>query len=97
MKIVQFTGRVKKLQEFEDLKNGVCVLLKGQYTYDTYLHEYTFDAKHISIVKRRKKEDKAEKKRVELHMHTNMSAMDGMTPAEKLIKFAASLGHKAVG
>lgn len=96
VKIVQFTGRVKKLQEFEDLKNGVCVLLKGQYTYDTYLHEYTFDAKHISIVKRRKKEDKAEKKRVELHMHTNMSAMDGMTPAEKLIKFAASLGHKAV-
>ncbi len=96
VKIVQFTGRVKNLQEFEDLKNGVCVLLKGQYTYDTYVHEYTFDAKHISIVKRRKKEDKAEKKRVELHMHTNMSAMDGMTPAEKLIKFAASLGHKAV-
>ena len=80
----------------KDLKNDVTILMRGTVRDDEFLHTSLINAKAITLVKKVPKKDNAPVKRVELHLHTNMSAMDGMTSAENLVKRAAEWGHKAI-
>lgn len=80
----------------QSLSDGTAVMLAGSVTYDKYAGENVITARAISLVEPVKKMDNAPKKRVELHLHTNMSAMDGMTPADKLVKRALEWGHPAI-
>lgn len=78
------------------LKNGITVLVNGDVTYDKYDHESTIRALDISTLKKHEKNDDAPVKRVELHLHSNMSAMDAITPVKEYVKRAAKWGHKAI-
>ncbi|MBR5562515.1 MAG: PolC-type DNA polymerase III [Clostridia bacterium] len=79
-----------------NLANGKTVMLRGHVEYDDYIKTYCIKANSIMLIEEIPIKDTAEEKRVELHMHTNMSAMDGMTGAAKLVARAAKWGHKAV-
>jgi DNA polymerase-3 subunit alpha (Gram-positive type) len=52
--------------------------------------------KSISEISKKRRLDVAKEKRVELHLHTSMSAMDGITPVEKIVRRAYEWGHPAV-
>ena len=86
----------REIECIRDLNKGDTVLLRGTYEWDEYAQKMMLTAKDISLVSTYAVMDQAEKKRVELHLHTNMSTMDGMTPTADLIKRAHKWGHKAL-
>ena len=80
----------------EKLKKGTSVIVSGKVKEDTYNNTFNIDPENIMVVKREKTTDTCEKKRVELHCHTNMSSMDALTPADKLVRRAFEWGHQAI-
>lgn len=83
----------------EKLKNGSLVKLQGKVQFDNYAKELGIIVSSVHEGKATLKEgrkDSSEIKRVELHAHTQMSAMDAVTSATDLIKQAIKWGHKSI-
>ena len=78
------------------IKVGMNVKVRGECLYDSYAREISVNVRDMVEAEKEEREDTAPEKRVELHMHTNMSTMDALTPAEDLIARAAKWGHPAV-
>ena len=84
---------MKRIQTSKGIK------IAGTAQMDSFSNELTVMANTIveaEGIKREVREDKAEVKRVELHMHTKMSQMDAMTSATDLIKRAMKWGMKSI-
>ena len=82
-----------------DISEGKILKLSGKVQMDTYAgNEKTLMINTVNIIEKEvtKKEDTAEEKMVELHTHTKMSEMVGVTDVEDLIKRAKEYGHKAI-
>ncbi|QGT99208.1 DNA polymerase III polC-type [Candidatus Syntrophocurvum alkaliphilum] len=81
----------------DDLINkGDWIKVKGSIRYDTFLKEIVL---YMDIFAREKKPirmDNESNKRIELHAHTKMSLMDGLTPIDELINRAEEWGHSAI-
>lgn len=80
----------------EHMKAGKTLLIAGEIEEDDFDHSVNINPESIMLVKREREKDTCEHKRVELHCHTNMSMMDALTPAGKLVERAFSWGHKAL-
>lgn len=94
--ILKIIENKNKSAYLEKLKKGQTILVYGEICDDKYERDIVMRPKNINTISKYKIVDNAPKKRVELHLHTNMSAMDGMTPAAKLIEKANEWGHPAV-
>jgi len=81
------------------LKSAKGIKLEGAAQFDPFAKEIGIIANTVIETPGRKKEkrmDNASEKRVELHMHTQMSQMDGVTACADLIKRAMSWGMKSI-
>lgn len=82
---------------FEGLVVGACVIVRGKVEFDKFKNDFVILAKDINlVVDEGNRFDLEETKRIELHMHSNMSAMDGVSGVSSLIRAARDFGHSAV-
>ncbi|WP_317367710.1 PolC-type DNA polymerase III [uncultured Tyzzerella sp.] len=79
------------------IKKGNFVIVKGEIRYDEYIKELILAPMEICLTNPPEpKMDNSKEKRVELHLHTQMSKMDAVTPVKDMIKRASEWGHKAI-
>lgn len=81
-----------------DLKENDTIKVYGQTRYDSYAKEQVLWLSDVIVCPPLLKleTESATEKRVEFHVHTKMSAMDGVCNASEYIKTAARWGHKAI-
>lgn len=86
--------------EADDLKKALkesnAIKVRGKVQYDSYSNELGMIVNDINQTTLACRVDNAPEKRVELHLHTQMSSMDGMNDVKDLVRLAAQLGHKAM-
>ena len=93
---------IDESKEFASVvKPGAALAMKGYVKHvrkkdKTIDDDMTFHYSDIARIKKKERRDNAEKKRVELHFHSNMSSMDATTPPDKLVGIAQKWGMPAV-
>lgn len=79
-----------------EIKEGKFVRVKGEAVNDKYIRELIIMASSIETYIPERRVDTSDEKRIELHLHTQMSSMDGISSASELIKRAKDWGHSAI-
>lgn len=91
-----FLEEADKDRVLSHLKEGEWVLARGAAQVDRYSQELTLLAQDINAADAPARVEEALQKRVELHLHTKMSSMDGFVDVKSLMKRLAAWGHTAV-
>lgn len=98
-----FTGFMNKpptYQHLASIKKGMVVKVAGTKEYDKFLHDEIVTVTSVVVIANEKpisqRVDSHENKRVELHLHTNMSKNNGVGKVEDYFKLANYFGHEKV-
>jgi DNA polymerase-3 subunit alpha (Gram-positive type) len=103
--ITDYTGSVrisKFLREDEqsrlqDVEKGMYLKVQGMYSYNRFHGDMSIDPNAVEVLEKPFRMDRAaEGKRVELHLHSRLSALDAITDVDAAVETAARWGHKAI-
>lgn len=82
--------------KWEELGKGATLIVKGDFAYDKYEHDYVLYPYDVLQVERALRTDDAPQKRIELHLHTKQSSMDGFCDPGGIVRTAHRMGHRAI-
>ncbi len=86
----------KNFDKWDSIKPGMYFLVRGDCQMDKYERDYVIMPYDIITFDVKAKKDTAENKRVELHLHTKLSAMDALIGPDEAVKYAYKMGHRAI-
>ncbi|HJB24065.1 MAG TPA: PolC-type DNA polymerase III [Candidatus Jeotgalibaca pullicola] len=96
--VKMFSNNEKDELNFEKVKKGIWVRVRGNVQEDTYMRDLVINARDVNEVRvpERKDHSPEDEKRVELHLHSNMSLMDATNSIGDYVSQASKWGHKAI-
>lgn len=96
--VKKFSNNEKDEQVFDAISKGSWVKVRGSIQEDTFMRDLVMNVQDLIEVKHPPRKDyaPADKKRVELHLHSNMSTMDATNNVGDFVTQAAKWGHKAI-
>lgn len=78
------------------IKTGMGIKVIGEINYDNFVNSSYIKPAYFEAYNIEPRKDSSDEKRIELHLHTNMSAQDGITDIKSYIKRAKYWGHEAI-
>lgn len=81
---------------FETIKEGQMKKFRGVLREDDRLKDLVVLVNEIEDYEETFEVDTAPEKRIEFHMHTNMSEMDGVCSASEVVEYAYRIGHEGI-
>ena len=96
--VKMFSNNEQDEMAFERIKKGKWVKVRGNVQEDTFMRDLVLNARDVNEVQMAERKDRApeDEKRVELHLHSNMSQMDAINSVSDYVAQAAKWGHKAI-
>lgn len=92
-----FEGKRMDLETINTFVPGKNIKIKGEVVTDSYSDQQEIKITKIELLPDdTPRTDESEQKRVELHLHTKMSAMDAVSTITDYAKLAKAMGHKAL-
>lgn len=82
--------------KLKEIKKGDFIKATGSVDYDIYLRELVMTPDKIEVTSEKEREDNEKEKRIELHIHTKLSEMDGVCEIQEYINQAAKWGWDAI-
>lgn len=94
----KFVSDKEQIEQMSAIKPGTWAKMQGTATDDQYQHDIVFNISNFETVEHVGRTEKYEgdQKRVELHLHTNMSQLDATNTPTDFIKTAKKFGQKAI-
>lgn len=94
----KFVSDKDQIEKMSAIKPGTWAKMQGSAADDQYQHDVVFNISSFETVEHVGRTEKYEgdQKRVELHLHTNMSQLDATNTPTDFIKTAKKFGQKAI-
>ncbi|BDR60629.1 PolC-type DNA polymerase III [Lactobacillus xylocopicola] len=94
----KFVSDKEQMKSISDLKPGVWAKMQGSAAEDQWDHDVVFNISAFEVVEHlgRQEQYTGTTKRVELHLHTNMSQLDATNTATDYVQAAKKFGQQAI-